>query len=260
MSTKKPAKAAPGKKPAAKTTKKPAKAPAKVTPAAKKITPRKRDVTKGRYGVDLEAMERDYRTGRFTDQEIARKHGVARETVGRNARRLGWKKDLKDAIAQATRVAVAEAASQEALETVSQTIAENAELNKQVILAHRADVKSLRNQAFDLLAELKAANGTMEELRGMLQTMEDLEVSAIEGDPELSDRAKESRLRRLQKSFESLRKLTFEAADIHNRVGSTQKLMDVIAKAQTLERKAFGLDDKDGDKGGFESVLEQALE
>lgn len=278
MSTKKPAKAKPGKKinpgragslgsAAAKANSQSAarkRAAAKVTPRKSQTAEKSRPVTRngkplGRRKLDLEAMERDYRTGRFTDQELADKHGVARETVGRNAKRLGWKKDLKDAIAQATRVAVAEAASQDALASVTQTIAENAELNKQVILGHRSDIRTIRNEAFVLLRELQVAPENADSVEDVLRRLGDLERDAAMADEDMAPKEREKRLARIADEKAAIRKQVREMADIHNRVGSMQKLTDMLVKLQGLERKAFDLDRGGGGDGDYEKLLDSIL-
>ena len=269
-SKKSPAKA---RKPA----KAPAKRPARTTSIAKEAQALKRAVERqaekprktgrrtGDDAIDWEAVERDYRTGRFTDTELATKHGCSRQSILRRREKdkaagHPWAKDLSQAVREATRAALVEETVQEGVRNVTDAVLIAAEVNKAVILQHRSDLKAMRDQCFALLAELQAANGTMEELRGVLETLEEFETSAIEGDPDLSERDKDTRLKRLSKKFDAIRKAAFETADIHNRVGSAQKLMALLKEAQTMERKAFNLDDDpDGKKaaGGYESVLDK---
>ncbi len=58
-----------------------------------------------RRKADWEAIERDYRTGRFTDQELVDKHGnvVTRQALSKRAKVKGWQKDLSTAVRQATK-------------------------------------------------------------------------------------------------------------------------------------------------------------
>lgn len=223
------------------------KSPAKVKPRAKRF--------------DWDAIERDYRTDRYTLMQLEAKHGPSYETISRKATKEGWKKDLKGLIAQATSILVAEAASERAQKEVKETVAIAAEANKQVILGHRSDIADVRNASFTMLEELKNVSGTMMELRAFIANLETLELAAIRADEDLSEKDKERRVKRLQDEYDRVRKLTFEAADLHNRIGSAKALADTLTKLQTLERKAFGLDDKEGDdKTAFESVLDQVLE
>lgn len=52
---------------------------------------------------DWEAIEADYRTGRFSLQQLADKHGPSKTQVARKAREEGWEKDLTQAVQQRTR-------------------------------------------------------------------------------------------------------------------------------------------------------------
>ena len=51
---------------------------------------------------DWQAVERDYRTGKFTLRELEHKHGAANSTIARRAAREGWSQDLSAAVRQAT--------------------------------------------------------------------------------------------------------------------------------------------------------------
>lgn len=52
---------------------------------------------------DWEAVESDYRTGRFSLQQLADKHGPSKSQVARKVREEGWEKDLTQAVQQRTR-------------------------------------------------------------------------------------------------------------------------------------------------------------
>lgn len=51
---------------------------------------------------DREAAGRDYRTGAFTDRELAAKYGVSHTTIQNWAKRQGWTKDLVGSVKAAT--------------------------------------------------------------------------------------------------------------------------------------------------------------
>lgn len=65
-----------------------------------KKTPKRRDT-------DWDAVHRDYRTGKFTDRELATKYGVTHTSVGNKRRSGKWEKDLTEEIRQATNAALA---------------------------------------------------------------------------------------------------------------------------------------------------------
>ena len=56
--------------------------------------------------IDWEAIERDYRTGRFTLRELESKHGRSASQICRRAQAEGWTQDLRDLVRQATSAAI----------------------------------------------------------------------------------------------------------------------------------------------------------
>lgn len=202
---------------------------------------------------DWEAIERDYRTGKFSDQELADKHGnvVTRQAISKKAKEKGWQKDLTTAVRQATRAKViaaevAKRVDKEVAETVAGNVAKSceattdavlaaAEVNKQVILRHRDDIAEAREVSLAMLNELKVATLDPEKLHALFDKLtEDMDPV---GRTLLAQR------------FNDVMK-------IHARVGSMHKLADTLSKLQGLERKAFSLDDEEPDKGStFEEVL-----
>lgn len=52
---------------------------------------------------DWEAIEKDYRTGRFSLQQLSQRHGPNKATISRRAAEHDWKKDLTGAVKQRTR-------------------------------------------------------------------------------------------------------------------------------------------------------------
>ena len=87
---------------------------------------------------DWEAVERDYRTGRFTLRELEAKHGAGYADISRRAKREGWQKDLAAVIRQATNAALLSDATTKAQSDATTVVLVAAEVNKQVILGHRA--------------------------------------------------------------------------------------------------------------------------
>lgn len=56
-----------------------------------------------RQRYDWEAIEAEYRTGRFSLEQLSRRHGPNRSTISRRATAEGWQKDLTGAVKQRTR-------------------------------------------------------------------------------------------------------------------------------------------------------------
>lgn len=191
---------------------------------------------------DWEAIERDYRTGKFSLRELEAKHGAAASEISRRARRPGkeWTKDLAEAVKQATDAALIRELTTEAQENTTAVVLAVAEVNKQVILRHRSDIAQARSVTVALLNEIRSSTEEPEQLRALFEKVtEDMDQV---GRSLLAQR------------FGDLMK-------VHSRVSSMHKLADTLAKLQVLERRAFGLDDTDsGDKpakgGGGESKFE----
>jgi adenosyl cobinamide kinase/adenosyl cobinamide phosphate guanylyltransferase len=225
--------------PKAKPTVKPA-APAKKTVSVKTIAratkaePAKKvakvaKVAKGSRP-DWEAIARDYRTGTFTDQELGSKYGRSRQAITKMAKVKSWTKDLSDAVRKATNAAlIAEAAKDRVAEQVAagsaatlDVVLISAEVNKQIILGHRTDLKSTRDVASDLLQELAQAALLAEDKEALAMLL------AGEGaSPQAESHA---------------RSLVNKAMSVNTRISSVKALADTFAKLQESERKAFNID------------------
>lgn len=180
-------------------------------------------------------MERDYRTGRFTDQELADKFGnvVSRQAITKHAKTKGWQKDLSAAVRQATKASlIAEEAKKKVAEQVASKVADSchatvdavlvaAETNKQVILNHRSDITALRNLTMAMATELvQAGSPDLARIAEILNT-EDATADQIET---------------VRADVAALTKLP-------TRILAAQRLTQAVTRLQLLERRAFGLDD-----------------
>ena len=182
--------------------------------------------------IDWDAIERDYRTEKFTDGELAAKYGVARESIPRRRKReqakdpTRWARDITPQVRAATNALLASqvvtAAVTEGHTAITDVILASAELNKQVILAQRGRVTKATDVAMRMLAELDATTTHGKELAGLIET--------------ISHAATEEQIEEMRASMGKLLAL-------HNRVGSAHKLMDAIGKAQALERVAFNIEE-----------------
>ncbi len=98
---------------------------------------------------DWEAVERDYRTGRYSLSELSAMHGPARQTINDRAKKEGWEKDLSGPVRQRTREKVVKGAlSPEALEALegddAAIVEEAASLNAAVAAGHRKQLSAWR--------------------------------------------------------------------------------------------------------------------
>lgn len=177
--------------------------------------------------IDWEAVERDYRTGKYTLRQLEAQHGVSYAQISRKAKAEAWSKDLREIIRQETDAALLRETVTKAQKDVTETVLVAAELNKQVILGHRSDIVSMRNVAADLLNEIAQATRRPEEIEALFDM--------------LNTEVDEKKLESLQQSFRDFMR-------VHSRVGSVQKLADTLTKLQTMERRAFGIGEEDGEK------------
>lgn len=189
-----------------------------------------------RRKIDWEAIERDWRTGKFTLRELEAKWDVDNATISRRMRAdkavdpTRWQKDLSKVVRQATNAKLmADMVSSEVSkgqQDVSNVIQVAAEINTSVILRHREDIKATRSLAMAMLNELGTATHSPEQLAALFE--------AVQSD------MSETELMTARGAFNALMKLS-------SRVASIQKLADTLTKVQTLERKAFGLDEEGGE-------------
>ena len=186
--------------------------------------------------VDWAAVERDFRTGKFTDIELAAKHGVARESIVRHRKEAqakdptAWAQDLGPQVRAATNALLMQ-------ETVAQKITEGhtqvtdvilaaAELNKQVLSGHRRDLSATRDVAASLLHELSASALAAQE--------QELLAAILAGEgAEPTDESK-------------ARAVVSKALSINSRISSIKALAETFIKIQEGERKAYRIEDDAG--------------
>ena len=203
-------------------------APKKAPPKATTPAARKKAVgaaVSGKRRTDWEAVERDYRTGRFTLRELETKYGVNNSTISRRADKHGWTQDLSSAIKQATNAkliqSIVAAECSTAQQNAAETVLVAAEVNKQVILGHRKGLQELTSVKRTLLDQIQQAAALLPDLAEVIEMVRKPDDNGI-------DRANDA-----------LRKAMSRSA----LVDDLKKLADVDEKVRKGEREAFGLDD-----------------
>lgn len=123
----------------------------------------------GKVKTDWQAVERDYRTGKFTLRELESKHGPNNATISRRAAKEGWTQDLSVAIKQATNAALIEALvadeCSKAQQDAATTVLAAAELNKDVILGHRKDAQAAQQAMQQAMAVVLKAGANVTDLK-----------------------------------------------------------------------------------------------
>lgn len=203
-------------------------APKKAPPISTKPASRKMDAGAAvakRHKTDWEAVERDYRTGRFTLRELEAKHGAFNSSIARKAKKDGWTQDLSIAIKQATNAKLTEAlvssAASDGAQKDSSAVLVAAEVNKQVILGHRKGLQELTSVKRTLLDQIQQAAALLPDLAEVVEMVRQPDDNGV-------DRANDA-----------LRKAMSRSA----LVDDLKKLADVDEKVRKGEREAFGLDD-----------------
>lgn len=214
--------------------KKPASTPAK-SPAARKKAAGIAASTSKRPKIDWEAVERDYRTGRFTLRELETKHGVVNTTIMRRAKREGWAQDLTEAIRQATNTQLVQQLVQQecsnAQQSTTETVLAAAALSAQVIMGHRVGLQRITRIKEVLLDQIEQAAQNLPSLAEVIEMVRQPDENGI-------DRANDA-----------LRKAMSRTA----LVDDLKKLAEVDEKVRKGEREAFNIAPADGtDPAGAE--------
>jgi hypothetical protein len=120
--------------------------------------------------IDWEAVERDYRTDKFTMRELADKYGITNhQTIGNRAKRNNWTKDLGRKIKQATNAKLVQELVDKSVaksgQDVANTVLAAAELNKQIILEHRKTIAETREAAFEAMAKVRGLGDSVADIR-----------------------------------------------------------------------------------------------
>jgi len=113
-----------------------------------KLQPRsKAKQTPARKRADWDAIQRDYRTGKFTLRELQAKHGADHGLISRKSRKESWTQDLSAAIRLATHARLAESLVEaevtESHQKVTAVVAASADENTRIILGHRTRLTDL---------------------------------------------------------------------------------------------------------------------
>jgi len=200
---------------------------------------------KGAKGVakkraDWEAVERDYRTGKFTLRELEAKHGPNNGTISRKAEKNGWTQDLSAAIKQATNTKLIAAVIDEkcsaAQQSTANTVLAAAEVNKDVILGHRKGLNRIAEVKRKLLDQIEQAAENMVDLAEVIEMVRNPDDNGM-------DRANDA-----------LKKAMGRSA----LVDDLKKLADVDEKVRKGEREAFSIDGAKEDESGKPSGMTDA--
>jgi hypothetical protein len=182
--------------------------------------------------IDWDLLEPHYRAGIRSLQSIGEEFGCSDTAIIKHAKKERWTRDLFARIkakaegkvcaaAVGDSVGAGKAANEKAI------VEANAEMQKDIILSHRADIREGREILGKLMAELNSMCNP-----DVLKEFE----SALEGhflDPDEDGNISAASRKRLEAAL--------HAVGIGNRASVMQKLADSLGKLITLERQAFGI-------------------
>lgn len=176
-----------------------------------------------RRKVDYEALERDYRTGKFTLRELAEKHDLSHQAIAKRAKTKGWSQDLGEQIRQATSAKlVANLVNQEVArsgQAVANTVLVAAEINTQVILGHRKGLNRITRIKELLLDQIEQAAANLPELAEVIEMVRNPDDNGVD------------------KANDALRK----AMSRTGLVDDLKKLAEVDERVRKGEREAFNI-------------------
>jgi prophage DNA circulation protein len=104
--------------------------------------------------IDWDAVERDYRTDKFTLRELESKHSVSYAQISRYAKKHDWKKDLSKKIKDATSEALLQESVTKAQKEVTETVSVAVEVNLNIIRKHRSLLNDLTSDVLGARARL----------------------------------------------------------------------------------------------------------
>ncbi|MDD2978137.1 hypothetical protein [Aquabacterium sp.] len=202
------------------------------------------ETTNAKPAPDWEKIEADYRAGIKTLRQIAGEHGVSHVAINKRAKRDGWSRDLSAKIAAkadelVTKGAVTSAVTTESRISEREIIDANAQAIVSVRLSHRRDIQRSRRIAMALLEELEQQAGgeqvaMLEQLGELLRSEDD------KGQDKLND-------------------LYRKIISLPGRAKTMKDLGESLRVLVTLERQAFGLDDKDSKPQDALTTLLQSI-
>lgn len=186
----------------------------------------------GKRTTDWEAVERDYRTGKYTNRELETAHNVSFSMIARKARDNAWEKDLAVAIKQATRAKLIDDLVNKEVHKgthkVHNTVEVAATMGMNVILGHRKGLLRLTDVKAKLLSQIEQAAESMADLAKIIEMVRKPDDNGM-------DRANDALKKAMSRSA---------------LVDDLKKLADVDEKVRKGEREAFSVDEDRDDEPG----------
>lgn len=173
--------------------------------------------------IDWQSIELHFRAGIRSVRDIAKEHNISHTAINKKAGAEGWVRDLSAKIKAKAQEIVSKAevskmVSSENLETEKTVIEVNAQIQANITLEHRADIKKHRQLRDALLNECIGQTEQNEEYERLAEIIDS-------GDSE-----------KMHNAFR-------RAISLPQRVDSFKKLVESTKALVGLEREAFGISD-----------------
>lgn len=170
--------------------------------------------------IDWEAIERDYRLGQLSAQELGRRHSVPASTITRKAKRDKWVKDFSEEIKARTKAGLVEIAKQQAQQHAT---ACNTALRDGIEVAVSMNVAIIRQHQTGI-------------------------------------RSNADRLERMTAKFDALVATAADLNEIAKAAGSFESIVRTQKTLVGLERQAFGIEDTKSQENTYEEQLRALMQ
>jgi hypothetical protein len=195
--------------------------------------------------VDWDALEPHYRAGIRSLKDLGAEYGCSDAAIVKHAKKNGWTRNLAAKIAAKAEAKVSAAAvsaevSAQRAANQEQVVEANAQLQYQIRMEHRQDIKASRELFQKLLSEVRGITDHPDLCEELFDLLYAKEGEASGDDPKAVMR-EQDRLFKLRQAFERV-------MSIGGRVDAAKKLSEMLEKLIKMEREAFGIKSSEEDQ------------
>lgn len=198
---------------------------------------------------DWAAIHYAYRAGLLSLRSIGATHGVTAAGILKRAKREGWQRDLAPAIRVAANVQL----QRQAVNTGNtlghaperRIIAENAQMQVDVVVSHRRRVAQAMGILRQLVEELSVQTANIDALRNFAAVAAEVKAGMRDAQsgirvPEVATCGQETRFAQAHGAF-------LAAISLYSRAQVLHRLADSLRTLVAIEREAFGISDRHED-------------
>jgi hypothetical protein len=199
-------------------------------------------VSRKRSQIPWPAIEKDWRAGIKTKLQISKEYKVSRAAMDKHFEKLGIQRDLKAQIrAEANTIVTRKVTSQTAGQE-EEIVTLNAQMQADIILAHRTDIQRYRGLCSQLLSEIQVTSDNQDLFNQLGELLD-------KSDWDDNGRWKQDKQNEIYHRVISM----------SSRITGLKQLAETLKVLIGLERQAFGIAD-DGDGNNKVDPLQALLE